>query len=261
MFTALHAVILGLVEGITEFLPISSTGHMILTARALSITETEFLKSFQIIIQLGAICAVFVLYWRKLLLNGKIFKRIAIAFVPTVIIGLSLYKIVKTHLLGSTSVVLWALAIGGVLLIIFEFAHKEKPATEASVLAELESISYPRAFLIGMFQAVAIIPGVSRSASTIVGGLLLGVSRVAIVEFSFMLAVPTMAAATLLDLVKSGGTFGGQEVGLLAIGFVTAFVSALFAVKFLLRFIKNHTFIPFGVYRIVIALAFLLYLV
>ncbi len=260
MFNAVHAVILGAVEGITEFLPISSTGHMILASDALRIPPTEFLKSFEIIIQLGAILAVFLLYWKKLLLNAKIFKRVAIAFIPTAILGLALYSVVKTYLLGSASVVLWALGVGGVLLIIFEYFHKEK-FSSATTIAELESLSYPRAFFIGAFQSIAIIPGVSRAAATIVGGLVLGLSRAAIVEFSFMLAVPTMAAATLLDLYKTGFSFNPDEGILLSIGFVTAFVFALLAVKFLLRFIKRHTFTPFGVYRIIIALAFFLYVI
>lgn len=260
MFTGLEAFILGAVEGITEFLPISSTGHMILASDALHIAPTEFLKSFEIIIQLGAILAVFFLYWKKLLLNGKIFKRVAIAFIPTAILGLAFYGVVKTYLLGSATVVLWALGVGGALLIIFEYFHKEK-FSSATTVAELESLSYPRAFLIGAFQALAIIPGVSRAAATIVGGLVLGLSRAAIVEFSFMLAVPTMAAATLLDLYKTGFSFNAHEGALLSIGFVTAFVFALLAVKFLLRFIKRHTFTPFGVYRIILALAFFLYVI
>lgn len=261
MFTAFHAIILGLIEGVTEFLPISSTGHMILASSALHITTSDFLKSFEIFIQLGAILAVFLIYWKKLLLNTKIFKRVAVAFIPTAVIGLIFYKLVKQYLLGSTTVVVWSLAIGGALLIIFELLHKEKAVIPSNGTLELEMITYKQALLIGVFQSVAIIPGVSRAAATIVGGLLLGISRRTIVEFSFMLAIPTMAAATLLDLIKSGHSFTSHEKGLLGLGFVVAFLSALVAIKFLLRFIKNHTFIPFGVYRIVIAIAFLLYLV
>lgn len=266
MFTALHAVILGLVEGITEFLPVSSTGHLILAANALRIPETEFLKSFEVIIQLGAILAVLAIYWRKLLLNKRVFNRVAVAFVPTAVVGLILYKTIKRVLLGNVSVVIWSLLIGGALLIAFELFRKWRKGSDlsldsASATRELESMSYRKAFLIGLFQAVAIVPGVSRSAATIVGGLVLGLSRTAIVEFSFMLAVPTMAAAVGLDLLKSSQSFTSHEVGMLALGFAVAFVSALAAVSFLLRFVKGHTFVSFGVYRIVIALAFLLYLV
>lgn len=263
MFHALQAIILGIVEGVTEFLPISSTGHMILVADIFHITETDFVKSFQVIIQLGAILAIFMLYWKKMLLNTKIFSRLAVAFLPTAIIGLLVYKTAKKYLLGSSTVVVWALALGGLFLIIFELIRKRKGSeiVSAATTVELESITYTQAFVIGLFQSVAIIPGVSRSAATIVGGLVLGISRAAIVEFSFMLAVPTMAAATGLDLIKNGHTFSGNETQLLLLGLIAAFFSALLAVKFFLRFVKSHTFIPFGVYRIVIALAFLLYLV
>ena len=251
-----QSIILGIVEGVTEFLPISSTGHMILAGHLLGITETDFVKSFEIIIQLGAILAVVVLYWKKLLLNKKIFLRVCTAFLPTAIIGLALYKIVKTYLLGNLYVVLWSLLLGGIFLVVFEWQRKGK----ASNTKELESISYKQAFIIGLFQSIAIIPGVSRSAATIVGGLWLGISRDVIVEFSFMLAVPTMIAATGLDLIKSGHSFTGNQFGLLAIGFLTAFVFALLAIKFLLGYVKNHTFTSFGIYRIIISLLFLLVL-
>ncbi|MDP1709570.1 MAG: undecaprenyl-diphosphate phosphatase, partial [Candidatus Komeilibacteria bacterium] len=165
------------------------------------------------------------------------------------------YKIVKTYLLGSNAVVLWSLAVGGVGLIIFELWHKER---EGSV-NDLVKLTYPQALLIGLFQSIAMIPGVSRSAATIVGGLILGVSRTAIVEFSFLLAVPTMAAATLLDLVKNIQLFSSSQMDFLIVGFITAFIAALIAIKFLLHFIRNHTFIPFGIYRIIIAVLLWIY--
>lgn len=250
----LQAIILGLVEGITEFLPISSTGHLMLTGRLLGLSQTEFLKSFEIAIQLGAILAVVALYARTVFTNWEAIKRIVVAFIPTGILGLLFYKIVKTYLLGSNTVVVWSLLIGGAGLIIFELWHHER---ERSV-SDLAKLTYPQAFLIGLFQSVAMVPGVSRSAATIVGGLVLGVSRKTIVEFSFLLAIPTMAAATLLDLVKNINLFTAGEFNFLAIGFIAAFISAIIAVKFLLKFIQSHTFIPFGIYRIVIALAFLI---
>jgi len=243
---------LGIVEGVTEFLPISSTGHMILVGHLLGITETDFVKSFEIIIQLGAILAVVLLYWKKLLTNKKIFLRVCVAFLPTAVIGLIFYKIVKTYLLGSVSVVLWSLLLGGIFLVAFEYFRKGKVAHTK----ELETISYKQAFIIGLFQSIAIVPGVSRSAATIVGGLWLGISREVIVEFSFMLAVPTMVAATGLDLIKSGHSFSGNEFELLAIGFVTAFIFAILAIKFFLGYVKNHTFTSFGIYRILIAIVF-----
>jgi undecaprenyl-diphosphatase len=242
---------LGIVEGITEFLPISSTGHLLLAGELLKIPATEFQKSFDIIIQLGAILSVVVLYWHKLW-NIEIIKRLIVAFIPTGIIGLTLYKIVKGYLLGNHYVVLVALFFGGIALIAFEYWHKESD----TATADIESISYKQALSIGLFQSLAIIPGLSRSASTIVGGLLLGLKRTTIVEFSFLLAVPTMLAATGLDLVKNASVFSMNQFGTLAIGFITSFVVAYFSIKFLLSYIQKHNFIPFGVYRIIAAVLF-----
>ena len=254
MFTFLYAIILGLVEGITEFLPISSTGHLILTSSLLKIPETNFLKTFEIAIQLGAILAVVVLYWRKLLLQKEVLTRVIIAFLPTAILGLLLYKVVKRYLLGNVEVVLWSLAAGGILLIVFELLHKEKEAA----IGEVEQLSYQQAAAIGLFQSLAFIPGVSRAAATIVGGLLLGLKRKTIVEFSFLLAIPTMAAATGLDLVKNAGSFSGEQFGLLGVGFLVSFLTALVAIKWLLRFIEKHNFVWCGVYRITIAIVFMI---
>lgn len=247
-----QAVILGIVEGITEFLPISSTGHLMLTAKFLGITQTEFVKSFEIAIQSGAILAVVFLYWKTLLKNIDIWKKIIAAFLPTAVIAGLLYKVIKGFLLESSAVVLWALFLGGLALIVFEFFHREKQGA----LAELSQISYPQALLIGLFQALAIIPGVSRSAATIVGGLSLGLKRKAVVEFSFLLAIPTMFAAMTLDLTKSAYAFSPNEFLVLAAGFFTSFLVALAAIRFLLIFIRAHTFISFGVYRILLALLF-----
>lgn len=247
-----HAVILGIVEGVSEFLPISSTGHLILTAQILRIPQTDFVKSFEIAIQLGAIFSVVVLYFKSLLMDWRTIKKIFAAFLPTAVIGFVLYKVVKRYLLGNAQVVLWSLLAGGIFLIIFELFHREKEDARG----DIASMSYGQAVLIGVFQAVAIIPGVSRSAATIIGGLLLGLKRKTIVEFSFLLAAPTMLAAAALDLAKNARAFSaGQAVFLLA-GFVTSFIVALLAVKFLLAFIQKHSFIAFGVYRIALALAF-----
>jgi undecaprenyl-diphosphatase len=256
MMTFIHAIIFGIVEGVTEFLPISSTGHLILTAHILGLTETDFLKSFQIIIQLGAILAVVVLYWRSFL-DLKIIKRLIVAFIPTGIIGLLLYKFAKRYLLGNESVVLWALAIGGLILLAVEyFEYRKIPSRDEPV----SNISYAQAFFVGVFQAIAIIPGVSRSAATISGGLLLRIPRKTIIEFSFLLAVPTMLAATALDIFKSAGSFSASGVGLLITGFLVSFFVAMAAIKWLLRYIKNHTFVAFGFYRIALAAVFWFFL-
>lgn len=249
-----QAAVLGVVEGVTEFLPISSTGHLILASHILKLSETDFLKSFEIIIQLGAILSVVVLYWRKLLLDREVMMRIAVAFLPAALIGLALYKQIKA-LLGSEAVVLWSLLLGGIALILFERWHKEGEDAREDIAA----MPYKTAFSIGLFQALAMIPGVSRSGATIVGGLLLGLKRATIVEFSFLLAVPTMAAATGLDLIKNAGEFSLGQFDFLAVGFVTSFVVALISIRFLLRFIRTNTFVSFGVYRIVVAVLFFLF--
>ncbi|HSV43948.1 MAG TPA: undecaprenyl-diphosphate phosphatase [Candidatus Bathyarchaeia archaeon] len=247
-----HAIIFGIVEGISEFLPISSTGHLILTAQLLNIAQSDFIKSFQIIIQLGAICSVVVLYFKSLVTDIPTIKKIMAALIPTLVIGFIFYKLVKRLLLGNSHVVIWSLLIGGICLIVFELLHRERADATDSV----EKISYRQAVIIGLFQSIAIIPGVSRSAATILGGLLLGLKRRTIVEFSFLLAVPTMLAATVLDLSKNLNAFSGDQFLFLLTGFVTSFIVALFAIKFLLNFINKHSFIAFGVYRIIIALLF-----
>jgi undecaprenyl-diphosphatase len=219
----------------------------------LGLSETEFLKSFEIAIQFGAMCAVIALYFKSFL-NIQIITRILAAFVPTAIAGFLLYDFLKEELLGNLEVVLWSLLIGGIALIVFEFFHKEKPNARVDV----KSISYAQAFWIGLCQALAIIPGVSRSGATILGGLAAGVSRVAIVEFSFLLAVPTIGAATAYDLYKNGSSFLQSDVILLGIGFVVSFLVALWSIRFLLNFVRNRTFVPFGVYRIILSLFFFL---
>ena len=245
-------VILAVVEGITEFLPISSTGHLILTAKLLGVAQSEFTKSFEIFIQLGAILSVVVVYWKHLISGNKIWKQLLVAFAPTALFGLLFYKIIKRYLLSSNMVVLWSLFIGGLFLIIFELFYREKE----DAVGELSSVSYPQALTIGLFQSVAMIPGVSRAAATIVGGLVVGLKRKTIVEFSFLLAIPTMLAATALDLFKSAQVFKPEQFVSLGAGFVISFLVAIVAIKFLLSFIKHHSFILFGVYRIAIALAF-----
>lgn len=249
-----QAIIFGIVEGITEFLPVSSTGHLILTARYLGIAQTEFVKSFEIAIQSGAILAVVFLYRRTLLEGLCVWKKILAAFLPAAVIGALLYKVIKGFLFDNSRVVLWALFLGGAALILFEFIHREKQDSSAA----LSQISYPQALLIGLFQCIAIIPGVSRSGATIVGGLALGLGRKTIVEFSFLLAIPTMLAAMALDLLKSSYAFTPVQFLILGIGFVTSFMVALLAIRFLLIFIKRHTFVIFGVYRMLLAVIFYL---
>lgn len=253
--TFFESIILGVVEGLTEFLPISSTGHLIFASSLLNLPFSEFLKTFEIVIQLGAILAVVVLYWRTLLVDWQAIKRIAVAFIPTAILGLLAYDYVKDVLLESPLIVARSLIVGGAMIIAFEFFHRGHHHKEEGV----DKIPLWQCALIGVFQALAMIPGVSRSGATIIGGLALGVPRKTIVEFSFLLAVPTMLAASGLDLLKTSAEFAGREAGLLAVGFIIAFATAILAIKFFLSFIQRHSFSYFGWYRIAAGLVFILF--
>lgn len=245
----LQACILGIVEGLTEFLPVSSTGHMILINKLLSISQTDFLTSFEIIIQLGAIAAVAVLYANTLLKKRFLWKPLIYAFVPTVFVGFIFYKIVKHVLLENALVVVWSLAIGGVaFLIIEQIIQKRKTPTTT-----LESITPKQAIYVGLGQTLSMIPGVSRSAATIFSGLLVGLSKKAAVEFSFLLAIPTMVAATGYDILKTPLQITPTSITLLCVGIGTSFITALFAVKLFIGFVKKHSFLPFAVYRVVLA--------
>lgn len=244
-------IILGALEGFTEFLPISSTGHLILASELLGLPSTEFLKSFQIAIQLGAIAAVLLLYVRSFL-DIEILKKLFVAFLPTGVVGFLVYPYVKGFLLGNSMIVVISLFVGGIALIVFELLHKER----WSDAIDIKDITYTQAVLVGIFQSLAIIPGVSRSAATIVGGLLVGLPRISIVEFSFLLAVPTMVAATGYDLLKSAHAFTSADAELMAIGFIVSLLVAFASMKFLLGVVKRFSFIPFGIYRIVIAALF-----
>lgn len=272
----IDAIILGIVEGLTEFLPISSTGHMILASRLLNLPTTEFLKTFEIVIQLGAIAAIVIIYWRSLTRDWAVMKRVAAAFIPTAIVGLIVYKGVKA-MLGNADIVAWSLLIGGLIIIVFEAAYSAdcplgrcgltrawaarlgrwgRRLFPAKPLTEVRGMTYRQAVGIGLCQTLAMIPGVSRSAATVIGGLSLGLDRRAIVEFSFLLAVPTMLAASALDLLKSAPSFTAVEIDLLVIGFLTAFVTAWLVVKWFLNYVKRHDFTIFGFYRILAALAY-----
>lgn len=251
----IQSIILGVIEGITEFLPISSTGHLILSYKLLNIQESEFIKSFIIIIQLGAILSVLLLYWRKFLVEMEVLKRVVIASIPTGIIGFIAYSFVKQYMLGNANIVAWSLIIGGILIIIFEKKYKGINGS----ITELKDIPLKHAFILGIAQSLCVIPGVSRSASTIISGRLLNLSKKVIVEFSFLLAVPVMFFATLLDISKT--SFSDSEWGILAMGFLVSFISAILGIKLLLNYIKEKPFTVFGVYRIILGLIFLLFVI
>jgi undecaprenyl-diphosphatase len=254
-----YSILLGIVEGATEFLPVSSTGHLILAEGLLGVVSSDFVKTFTIVIQLGAILAV-VVYYLPRFFDWLLIKKLVAAFIPTGVIGLALYPLEHSFLLQSDWVVLASLFAGGVALIWFENWHaREHQALEVAG-KDVGEMSYRDAALVGLAQAVAVIPGVSRSGATIVGGLALGINRAAIVEFSFLLAVPTMVAASGLALVKSGFGFSAGEWLILAVGFIVAFLVALAAIRWLLAFVRMHDFSAFGWYRIALSAAFALWL-
>jgi undecaprenyl-diphosphatase len=262
MINIFQSILLGIVEGFTEFLPISSTAHLILTSHLLRIEHTEFIKSFEIIIQLGAILAVVWLYF-KTLFSIEVIKKLIVGFIPTGIIGLTVYKYVKGHLLGNLTVVTWALLLGGLGILLFEYIYGKRQTQNIEpedAGSDIRTLTYKQAFTVGIFQTLAVIPGVSRSAATVIGGLVLGIKKRAIVEFSFLLAVPTMLAASGLDLFKTSQKFSSQEFLVLTIGFIVSFITAVISIKWLLSFVRKHNFAAFGIYRIVLAIVIVIIL-
>ncbi|MEG2638743.1 MAG: undecaprenyl-diphosphate phosphatase [Clostridiales bacterium] len=261
-------IIIGIVEGITEWLPISSTGHMLLVDEFINLNmSVAFKEMFFVVIQLGAILAVVVLFWHKMLpftkKNNKLvlkketcslWLKVAFACIPSGVIGVLFNDILETKL--STPLIISIMLIFyGVLFIIIENKNK----TRVPTTKELEDISYKTAFIIGVFQILSLIPGTSRSGSTILGALMIGVSRTAAAEFTFFLAVPTMLGASAFKLLKFGLNFTGAEMITLAVGMVVAFVVSVIAIKFLMGYIKKHDFKIFGWYRIVLGLILIAY--
>ncbi len=260
----LKAILFGVVEGITEWLPISSTGHMILLDEFVKLdVSKEFLDLFLVVIQLGAILAVVVIYWNKLIplstkhglhisrRKCKMWVKIIVASIPAGVVGI-LWDDVFTKYFYNYQTVAIMLILVGVVFIIIERANKNKIARVDSI----DDISYGQAFLIGVFQMIAaIFPGTSRSGSTIVGSLMLGISRTAAAEFTFFLAVPAMFGGSAIKILKYSGGFNSAEVALLAIGMIVAFVLSIIAIKFLMSYIKKHDFKVFGWYRIVLGIA------
>ncbi len=287
----LKVILLGIVEGITEWLPISSTGHLILVDEFVKLHQSEaFMEMFNVVIQLGAILAVVVLYWEKLwpfhtkkkASNSNWFKKeptskasqigqsfcnnycfmdkiilwfkIVLACVPAMVVGLPLDDWMEEHFHNATVVSLALIVYGVIFIIIENYNKKRTPRIDS-----LEALTFKDAFLIGVFQVLSLIPGTSRSGSTIIGGILLGTSRELAAEFTFFLAIPVMFGASLLKLLKFGLAFTGTELAVLIIGMVVAFVISILAIKFLMGYIKKHDFKVFGWYRIVLGIIVLLY--
>ncbi|AHB40777.1 TPA: undecaprenyl-diphosphate phosphatase [candidate division WWE3 bacterium] len=248
------AILLGLIEGVTEFLPISSTGHMILVSDILKLPNTDFLKSFEIAIQVGAIFAIIVMYTPRFLKNIRVYQLLLFAFLPATIIGFLFYDFIKTYLFNP-AIVSATLITGGVFLVYFD----RKIKNHSEKIEKLEEISSKDAFIIGLSQTLAMIPGVSRAAATITGGVLRGLSKKQAMEFSFLLAVPTMLAATGYDLIKTSSNYSTYEFGLLGMGSIVSFVSAWIAVRLFIKIIDKHGLAFFGYYRIILGVVYLLY--
>ncbi|MFA6851097.1 MAG: undecaprenyl-diphosphate phosphatase [Selenomonadaceae bacterium] len=263
----IKTVILGIVEGLTEWLPISSTGHMILVDEFMRLNvEKNFMDMFLVVIQLGAIMAVVVLNferlnpfssWKSKNEKSKTFSlwyKVIFACIPAAVIGLSFNKYMEEHFMNA-HVVAFTLILYGVLFILVENYNKNRTPR----ITDLDSLDYKTAFIIGLFQVLSLVPGTSRSGSTIIGGLLFGVSRYVAAEFTFFLAIPVMFGASFLKLVKFGLNYTGTEVIIMLVGMVVAFVVSIVSIKFLLRYIKNNDFKIFGWYRIILGILVLAY--
>lgn len=250
--TLFDAILLGALEGVTEFLPVSSTGHLILASQLLGIQQTAAHKAFEVSIQLGSILAVLFLYAKHLMNDKTLWIKLAVAFVPTGVLGLLLYKHIKA--LFGVETVSFMLIGGGLVFLAVEYFRRDKAIDSGK---ELDELTYKEAFLIGLFQSISMVPGTSRSGATIIGGLFLGLKRKSAAEFSFLLAIPTMIVATGYDLLKHRHEMVVDDYSMLAVAFVTAFIFAFFTVKLFVGFVSRHTFTPFAIYRIIVGFIFL----
>ena len=251
----LQTILIAVVEGLTEFIPVSSTGHMIITEKLLHIPDNDYTKMFTVAIQLGAILAVVVLYWKKFFdfKNLSFYFKLIVGVIPAIILGLLFSKKIDA-LLESTITVAISLLLGGIVLLFIDKLFKH------NTVASEKQITYLQSFTIGIWQCLAMVPGVSRSAASIIGGMQQKLTRSEAAEFSFFLAVPTMLAATgykLLKHYKEAGGFTAEEIKQLAVGNLVAFVVALLAIKFFIGFVKKYGFRIWGIYRIILGVVLL----
>jgi undecaprenyl-diphosphatase len=249
------AIILAVIEGITEFLPISSTGHMIIGSSLMGIASDPFTKMFTVAIQLGAILSVLVLYWRRFLQSFDFYIKLFVAFLPAALIGF-LFNDQIDLLLERVDVVAYMLIAGGIFFLFMDSMFRKNEESD-------KSINYATGFRIGLFQIIAMVPGVSRSAATIVGGMAQGLNKKTAAEFSFFLAVPTMLAATVYKMYKyisDGGVFGSAEILMLSVGNGVAFIVAMLAIRSFIQFLTRHGFKVFGYYRIILGVLILILL-
>lgn len=249
--TYLQAVIIAIVEGITEFLPISSTGHMILAEWILKTEDIGFTKIFTVNIQFGAILSVLVLYWKRFFQTFAFYLKLFVAFIPAAILGFLLGDQIDA-LLENVIVVAISLFLGGIILVFVDKWFKNADSVNS------QNVTYPNAFIIGLFQTIAMIPGVSRSAATIIGGLTQKLNRKNAAEFSFFLAVPTMLAASAYKLLKDYEHINSSNIGILIVGNIVAFIVALIAIKAFITFLTKYGFKVFGYYRIILGLTIII---
>ena len=261
-------VILGIVEGLTEWLPVSSTGHMILVDEFIRLdVSTAFMDMFLVVIQLGAILAVVVLNAEKLnpFLKSKseaerratfdLWGKVIVACLPAAVIGLAFNKYMEEHFMNAPVVAAMLILYGGLFIVVERWNKHRTPRVD-----DLSALDYRTAFIIGMFQVLSLVPGTSRSGATILGGIIFGASRYVATEFTFFLAIPVMFGASFLKLVKFGWNYSGTELMILGVGMMTAFVVSILSIRFLLRYIKRNDFTAFGWYRIVLGIVVLAYL-
>ncbi|HHD82396.1 MAG TPA: undecaprenyl-diphosphate phosphatase [Campylobacterales bacterium] len=248
----LQAIVIGVIEGFTEFLPISSTGHMIVASKFLGVEQSNLIKAYEVIIQFAAILAVVLLYREKI--NFKeidLWSKIMAAFLPLAIIGFLLKDWVKEIFVIET--VAWMFIVGGIIFIVVEYFHDD----EAKSAKEVEEITWRQSMIIGFGQVLSLVPGTSRAGSTIIAGMLSGVNRKASTEFSFLLAIPVMTAVAGYDLLKHYDEFINVDLTAFAIGFVVAFVVAYITIKLFIVFLQRFTFVAFGIYRIIFGVVLL----
>ncbi len=251
----IQAIIIGIIEGFTEFLPISSTGHMIVASKFLGIEQSAVIKAYEVIIQFAAILAVMLLYRDKINLKEiDLWSKIVAAFLPLAIIGFILKDWVKE--IFTIQTVAWMFIVGGVVFIIVEYFHND----EAKPSKELEEVTWFQAMSIGFGQVLSLVPGTSRAGSTIITGMLSGVNRKASTEFSFLLAIPVMMAVSGYDLLKHYQDFAGANMSAFVVGFVVAFIVAYITIKLFIVFLQRFTFVAFGIYRIVFGIILLMLL-
>jgi undecaprenyl-diphosphatase len=250
-----QAVIIGIIEGFTEFLPISSTGHMIVASKFLGVAETDLTKAYEVIIQFAAIMAVMLIYREKITFKKiDLWSKLLFAFLPLGIVGFIFKDAIKA--LFSVEVVATMFIIGGIVFLVVEYFYREEPYHTRSV----EKVTWKQAWWVGVAQIFSLIPGTSRAGATIIGGLLSGMDRKTSAEFSFLLAIPVMGAVSGYDLLKHYHEFAHANWGAFAIGFMVAFVVAYVTIKLFLAFLQRFTFVPFGIYRIVFGIALLILL-